>query len=453
MSNQRRLESMVSDVEEAVNLGSFVSYRQSWDYVRRLETVKSKIDGLATKKAAKQCVPLYEMFLSGCYEKADEVDDSSGCFGEFFQELFCSWIEARQNAGYEAEQSVYQMFKWMDNDEYGFLHDVQESLVEVLDREGLALFEARIKSRFREALFKADPTNRKRIYDYPFDVRRNAAILKSICLAKEDTDSYQSLCDELGTTPKDCENIAKIKRKNRQLRSALIWVDKGLDLEKTATWPNESAWGLPALKRNLLVELGRKKDAVESAWSGFEAYPSEFAYDELMKYVSRKDRERWHKKAMKTVLSASLPDIINLSVKTQEWEILRKSVENAGHEELEAISHFTTEKAAEELEKIHPIEAAKIYRAMGMRIVKGKKSRHYDIALDHLRKAKKLYSENKRKDEWLFLVEEVRRDHSRKYSFIGGFERIVSGSYAGRYQSFEERTKKRWEKRLSDAEE
>jgi len=155
MSDQRRLESIVSDVEEAVNLGSFVSYRQSWDYVQRLENVKSKIDGVATKKAAKQCVPLYEMFLSGCYEKADEVDDSSGRFGDFFQELFCSWIEARQNAGYEAEQSVYQMFKWMDNDEYGLLHDVEKSLVEVLDREGLALFEARIRSRFTEALSKA----------------------------------------------------------------------------------------------------------------------------------------------------------------------------------------------------------------------------------------------------------------------------------------------------------
>lgn len=85
-----------------------------------------------------------------------------------------------------------------------------------------------------------------------------------------------------------------------------------------------------------------------------------------------------------------------------------------------------------------------------MRIVKAKKSKYYGIALDHFLKAKKLYSENDCQEEWLSLVENVRRDHYRKYSFIGDFENIVSGNYPEYLESFEERIRKRWEKQISD---
>ena len=106
MSSQRQIESLVSEIEEALDPGSFVNYRQSWDYVRKLEDVKEKIDHLSVKRFAKQCVSLYETFLSGCYEKAEEIDDSSGNLGMFFEELFCSWIKARQKAGYAAQETA-----------------------------------------------------------------------------------------------------------------------------------------------------------------------------------------------------------------------------------------------------------------------------------------------------------------------------------------------------------
>ena len=450
MAKQHRIESLVSEIEEALDLGSFVPYRQSWDFVRKLESVKEKIDDLVMKGAAKQCVLLCEMFLSGCYEKADEIDDSGGNLGMFFEELFCSWVEARQKAGYVDEETVHHILKWMDNDEYGFCYNIEQKLVKALDRQGLSLFETSIQSRFDKAVSSAKIKDSERIYDYPYSVRRNAATLKVVYIAKKDIESYLSLCKKVGTTPRDCENIANIYKEKRRSRDALIWVDKGLELEKTDNWPNESSRHLPILKRELLNELGQKKDAFESAWSEFKAYPSEFAYDELMKYVSKKDRENWHKKAIEEVMNASLPVIITLCMKTQEWEILYESINAAEHEDLEAISHYTTEKAAQELEKNHPIEAAKIYRALGMRIVKAKKSKYYRIALDHMLKAKKLYSENNCEDEWLSLVEDVRRDHYRKYSFIGDFEKIVLGRYPEYLESFEERTRKRWKKQLSD---
>lgn len=450
MVNQRQIDFLVSEIEEALDLDSFIYYQQSWDYVRKLENVKEKIDDLVMKGAAKQCVPIYEMFLSGCYEKAEEIDDSGGNLGMFFEELFCSWVKARQKAGYAAEETVHQILKWMDNDNYGFCYNIEQKLVKVLNRQGLSLFETSIQSRFDKAFSTAKSEGSKRIYDYPYTVRQNADILKVIYIAKKDIESYLGLCEKIGTTPNDCEHIANIYKERRLFRDALKWVDKGVELENRDNWPNESSWHLPTLKRELLNELGQKKDAFESAWSEFKAGPSEYTYDEMMKYVSKKDREHWHKKAIEEVKKASLPAIIKLCTKTKEWGVLAESISAAEHEDLEAISHYTTVKAAQELEKDHPVEAAKIYRALGMRIVKAKKSKYYGIALDHFLKAKKLYSENDCQEEWLSLVENVRRDHYRKYSFIGDFEKIVSGRYPEYLESFEERTRKRWEKQISD---
>lgn len=117
MARQRRVNYLVSAIEEALDLGEFVSYKEAWDFIRNLENVKEKIDGLLKKGQAKRYVPLYEMFLSGCYEKADEIDDSSGNLGITFKELFYSWIKARQKARYADAETIYNIIKWMDNDQ------------------------------------------------------------------------------------------------------------------------------------------------------------------------------------------------------------------------------------------------------------------------------------------------------------------------------------------------
>ena len=60
--------------------------------------MQTKIASMVSSGEADLTIPLYEIFLSGCYEKAEEIDDSGGNLGMFFEELFCSWIDARQKA-------------------------------------------------------------------------------------------------------------------------------------------------------------------------------------------------------------------------------------------------------------------------------------------------------------------------------------------------------------------
>ena len=109
------------------------------------------------------------------------------------------------------------------------------------------------------------------------------------------------------------------------------------------------------------------------------------------------------------------------------------------------MSHYYSEAAAKNLRKTNAPAAAKLYRAMGFRILNAKKSKYYENALESFETARDLYWKAGLDSEWESLVRTVRTDHARKYGFISGFERIVAGgSMEG--PSFAERAKARWAK-------
>ncbi len=85
-----------------------------------------------------------------------------------------------------------------------------------------------------------------------------------------------------------------------------------------------------------------------------------------------------------------------------------------------------------------------------MRIVVAGKSKYYRYALEHLVQAKKLYEKNGQEQSWQSLVGRVRKDQSRKYSFIGAFEAIVTGERPECHTSFEERMRAKWKKQVAE---
>ncbi len=115
----------------------------------------------------------------------------------------------------------------------------------------------------------------------------------------------------------------------------------------------------------------------------------------------------------------------------------------------EGVSHFVNEPVANALARRYPLAAAKIHLALAMRVVVAGKSKYYTYALEHLEQAKKLYEKNGQNESWQSLVERVREDHSRKYSFIGSFEAIVAGERTQSHGSFEKRMRTKWKKQAS----
>ena len=99
----------------------------------------------------------------------------------------------------------------------------------------------------------------------------------------------------------------------------------------------------------------------------------------------------WHQKALEKAKDASLAGFIDICVKTKEWDKLADHISSTDTELLEELSHYTTEKAAKGLTKIHELAAAKIYSALGMRILKKGKSNYYRYSLEHFSKVQTAY--------------------------------------------------------------
>ena len=435
------------EIETALQPGSFIRYGAAWPFVEGLERVEKKIADLV-RGAPSRAVVLYETFLAGCYEKAEELDDSSGNFGMFVDGLFCGWLRARQATGADPDETARRLVAWMGDDPYGFCYQIERDLVKVLDKRGLAAFELLIRERFDKV---ATPAARAgELQRDPAYLRRRAAeILRAILAEQRNAEAYAALCEATELSPADCLALARMLQVRRKQAEALAWVVRGLELEKKRS-SSFAGHDLANFKRVLLLKLGHRDAAIEAAWSDFKAHPNTYTYADLMRYVPKAERAAWHEKAIDAAAGADLHSLIELLLETKETHRLTARLRSASDEELEGITHYVTEPVAKKLAKSHPDVAGKVYRALGMRLLKAKKSKYYDAALENFAEARRCYERAGAGEIWKTLAQKIRTAHHRKTGFMGSFEPMVTGGDPDSKRSFLDRAKTRWSPRAED---
>lgn len=164
-----------------------------------------------------------------------------------------------------------------------------------------------------------------------------------------------------------------------------------------------------------------------------------------MRYAPKREATAWREKAMAVAeKQGELARVIEFWLRTGEIDRLVCRLRATSDTDLERLSRYVSEPAAGKLEKKHPDIAARLYRALGMRIVNAKKSQYYAAALRHFEQARDCYGRAGLGETWNALVTMVRREHHRKSAFIGGFECIVRNGGA-RAEIFLDRARKRWD--------
>jgi hypothetical protein len=414
--------------------------------VSDLAEVAAKIAKL-TASDASRAVALYETFLAACYLKIEELDDSSGGFGQIVDDLYCGWIKARQAEGANPNETASRLLAWMDDDEHGFCYDLEKSAAKVLDKDNLAAFATQIRARFDDAA-KVQPRTDGRFKDRPDYLRRRwGEVLRTLYATQKNVAAYVALAEETGLTARDCHAIAMLLVGRRKPEEALAWVERGIDLDKKTPHGSMAGHDLAKLKRELLSKLGRGNEALAAAWADYREHPSTYTYDDLMTFVPKAEHAKWHEKAIDAAKGADLRSAIDLLLATKEMDRLADLVHQASEQALEGLSHYTTEPVARKLEKTHPDLAARLWRAQGLRIVNAKKSKYYDAALSNFESAKRCFERAGLSAKWQKTVTQVRADHHRKSGFMPGFERLVAGAGPSDEPSFLTRAKARWSER------
>ncbi len=433
-------------IESALAPGRFISYKANYDFISDIEAAEKQVASLVPTEP-EIAVTLYETFLAGCNEKAEEIDDSSGSLGQFVDELFCGWIKARQAAGADPDETATRLLAWMDDDPYGFCYEIEKDAAKVFNKAGLAAFEKQVRARFDAVAAPAAGESSRHSPDY--QRRRCADMLRTIYLAQRNIEAFVALSEATGLTAKDCHDLTTMLVSRHKPAEALSWVERGLELDKKAPHGSMASHDLAHLKRDLLTKLGRGNEALDAAWAEYRAHPSKYSYDDLMKYVPKTERRAWHEKAIEAATGTDLQSLIELLIETKEIERLAAVVGERKDAAIEGVSHYATEPAAKKLEKTHPEIAARLWCAQGMRVVNAKKSKYYDAALSNFERARCCYEKAGLLADWQRVVSKVRSEHHRKTGFMSGFEEIVEGSGPSEKPSFLERAKARWGSRQS----
>ena len=219
------------EIELVLNPGAFISYGACFSFVSDLDEVATKIAKLLSSDPAR-AVTLYETFLAACYMKIEELDDASGSFGQFVDDLYCGWIEARQAVGADPDETASHLLNWMDQDDYGFCHRLEMDAVRIFDKANLAAFAKRVRARFDAAANKTAKTDDK-LRDHPDYLRRRwGEVLRTLYAAQKDVAAYVALAEETGLTAKDCHAIATLLVSKRKPEEALSWVERGFEVDK-----------------------------------------------------------------------------------------------------------------------------------------------------------------------------------------------------------------------------
>lgn len=155
----RRRDPLEVAIELALQPGRFISYGAAWDFVSSLERVARQLDKLLRADPGR-AVALYDAFLAGCYEKAEELDDSSGNFGMLVALLHRDWVRARQAASADAEETARRLLDRLENDPYGFAHSLEREVVKVMNTDVLAGFARQVRARFDSVDAVAPPRSR-----------------------------------------------------------------------------------------------------------------------------------------------------------------------------------------------------------------------------------------------------------------------------------------------------
>jgi hypothetical protein len=433
--SRRLADPIERQIELALRPGEFIGERAVFSFVSSLDGVASEVRAL-TRSDPVRATALCEAFLAGCHEKVEELDDSSGSFGQFVRDLICLWIKARQGSGADADMTASTLLAWMDDDPYAFCCQIEKDAVAAFNKAGLAAFEKQVRKRF-EAV-SGEPSG------YPG--RRWSEVLRAIYYGQRNIPAYVALAEQSGLKAKDCLAVAKLLA-GQKPNQALAWVQRGRALDRESQFRYSAAYDLDRIHRQLLTKVGRKKEALEAAWADFREHPSKFTYDELMKFVPKVERQEWQEKALTAAKGEDLYSLLELFVETRAMERLADLVSGSTDEALEHVSHYATEPAAKKLEKGRPDLAARLWRAQGMRIVDAKKSKYYDAALSNFERARDCYQRAGLAAQWEETVGRVRAAHHRKAGFISEFEFLVAGARRAEKPSFLQRAKARWSER------
>lgn len=411
-------------IDEAVDAGDFVDYRDAYDYARGIEEAVDSVEELLKDGHATEVIELAEHALESVEDAIELVDDSDGHMGGILERLQEIHHKACKKAKPDPETLARRLFEWELRTDWDTFYGAAKTYADVLGEKGLAVYR-----KLAEAEWAKVP---------------------ALGSGRDDSQKYGKrsrithIMETLASLAGDVEALVAIKQ--RDLSSAYSYLQiaetlKGAGMHDLALeWAERGVKAFPVRTDGRLREflareyhrLKRHDEAMALIWTEFTESPALERYRILKAHADRIGlwnhwREKAHEHLRETIakakdgrkddgwgryVAADHSDFVRIFL----WE---KDVEAAWREaHAGGCSDGLWMDLAGKREKDHPEDVLPIYQRQIERTLNRKNNQAYREAVALLRKIRGLTVRIGDETRFTRYLASVRATHKPKRNFM-----------------------------------
>lgn len=277
----------------------FISYYEATAFTEQLDSILNKINNYLAEQAPDLAIKLCERFIEMDGKLFERIDDSNGCLGSFYYNLFEVLDKAFSFSKEPPEKIATTILSVYFNDDYGNRRAIVDNLKQCLSEPVIHALERALPTIKTPS---TSPELCRENSTWDFDAYMNnlrvISIHKKIADKRQNVDRYIELV-KLGKV--DDKDICKVaKRLNNAFRSteAIAWL-KQIKEEGFETYTRDK----------LLVEAymleGDTLQAKSVLWNSFKKSLAVNTYLEYLKLADINERQHAAKEALEIAKSSS----------------------------------------------------------------------------------------------------------------------------------------------------
>ena len=403
------------EVTSIKNGKRFISYYEANAFTAQLDSILSKVDDFLAKQAPDLAIKLCKRFIEIDEKLFERVDDSNGCLGSFYYDVFEVLDKAFSFSDESPKAIADYILSVYFNDDYGNRGAIVDCLKLCLTEPVIKALETAlpdIKSPDTTPEFNRDHPN----WDFDAYMHNNRVISihKKIADKRQEVDRYIELVNLEKVNDKDICKIAK--RLNGAFRSeeAISWLKKINDNSFDAY-----------TRDKLLIEAYMLEGDVQQAktviWNNFKNSLAVEKYFEYLKLADDNEKKDAAKEALQLAKdSPRLASAFKLLQDLQEFDAIEQ-LYFAREEEINGSDYSVYRKLSTELNKQgKSLIATLLRRRLVEDVLAAARSKSYKYAASDLKLASdfaKNISDWKGYPTHADFLNQLRSQHPRKISF------------------------------------
>lgn len=411
-------------IDEAVDWGGFVHYRDAYEYSCGIEEAIDSLEELLREGHAAEVMELTEHALEAVEEAMGSLDDSDGYMGGILERLQNLHHKGCKKAKPDPEALARRLFEWELRTGYDTFYGAAETYADVLGEKGLAVYRKLAEAEWAKVPALGPGRDDPEKYGKRFRITH---IMETLARQTGDVEAVVAVKKRDLSSAYDYLQIAEAYKKAGKHDLALERAERGV-----RAFPERTDSRLREFLAEEYHRLRRHDEAIALIWAEFTESPSLEQFKKLKTHGERMGQwQPWREKAFKC-LREHIAEAKSERQKDQRaWyrkadrsELVRiflseKDVEAAWREAQEGgCSDNLWLKLAAKREKKHPEDALPVYQRQIEPTLDGKNNEAYREAVGLLRKVRELMVRLGREDEFTTYLNEVRAAHKPKRNFM-----------------------------------